>query len=109
MPCARILGTGLRPLRPPSIARSSMERVRRKVAAALAAGALLCAQPVLAATKGAAHAPAEKPVRLRHAIAMAVNGQELPRDPSPRIVGKGGGRLVVPVVRIYGALGIGVS
>ena len=34
---------------------------------------------------------------------------ELPRDPSPRIVGKGGGRLVVPVVRIYSALGIGVS
>lgn len=86
-----------------------MERVRRKVAAALAAGALLCAQPVLAATKSAAHAPAKHPPRLRHTIAMAVNGQELPRDPSPRIVGKGGGRLVVPVVRIYGALGIGVS
>ena len=34
-------------------------------------------------------------------IAIVVNGEELPRNPAPRIVGKGGGRLVVPVVRIY--------
>jgi hypothetical protein len=78
-----------------------MERVGRKVAAALAACVLIGAQPVLAASKN--------PLRLQPAIAMAVNGVELPRDPSPRIVGKGGGRLVVPVVRIYSALGIGVS
>jgi hypothetical protein len=41
-------------------------------------------------------------------IAIDVNGVELPRDPAPRIVGKGGGRLVVPVVKIYSALGIAV-
>lgn len=73
-----------------------MVRVGRKVAVALVACVFLCA-----ATK--------KPLQLQRSIAMAVNGEELPRDPSPRIVGKGGGRLVVPVVRIYGALGIGVS
>lgn len=42
-------------------------------------------------------------------IAIAVNGQVLPADPAPRIVGKGGGRLMVPIVRIYAALGIAVS
>ncbi|BDE06346.1 hypothetical protein WPS_16220 [Vulcanimicrobium alpinum] len=45
----------------------------------------------------------EAPVR---AIAIVVNGEELSRDPAPRIVG---GRLLVPVVRIYSALGIEVS
>lgn len=44
----------------------------------------------------------EAPVR---AIAIVVNGEELARDPAPRVVG---GRLLVPVFRIYGALGIGI-
>ena len=45
----------------------------------------------------------ETPVR---EIAIVVNGDELPREPAPRIVG---GRLLVPIVRIYSALGITVS
>jgi hypothetical protein len=45
----------------------------------------------------------EAPVRV---IAILVNGDELARDPAPRIVG---GRLLVPVVRIYSALGINVA
>ena len=40
------------------------------------------------------------------AIAIVVNGDELARDPAPRIVG---GRVLVPVVRIYSALGITVE
>lgn len=45
----------------------------------------------------------EVPVRV---IAIVVNGEELARDPAPRVVA---GRLLVPVVRIYSALGIGVT
>jgi hypothetical protein len=45
----------------------------------------------------------EAPVR---AIAIVVNGEELARDPAPRVVA---GRLLVPIVRIYSALGIGIS
>jgi len=45
----------------------------------------------------------EAPVR---PITIVVNGEELARDPAPRIVG---GRLLVPVVRIYSALGINVA
>jgi hypothetical protein len=48
--------------------------------------------------------PAPEPAT--RAIAIVVNGEELPRDPAPRVVG---GRLMVPVVRIYNALGIAVS
>jgi hypothetical protein len=39
-------------------------------------------------------------------ITIVVNGEELARDPAPRIVG---GRVLVPVVRIYSALGITVA
>ncbi|MFN2461797.1 MAG: stalk domain-containing protein [Candidatus Velthaea sp.] len=46
---------------------------------------------------------AEIPARI---IAIAINGEELARDPAPRFVGN---RLLVPVVRIYNALGIAVS
>jgi len=82
----------------------------RNVGAALAVVVLLCMLPTLvAAAKPKAGTSKHQPMRLQAAIAMAVNGEELPLDPSPRIVGKGGGRLVVPVVRIYSALGIGVS
>ena len=52
---------------------------------------------------GAAPKGDETPVR---EIAIVVNGDELPREPAPRIVG---GRLLVPIVRIYSALGITVS
>jgi Copper amine oxidase N-terminal domain/Bacterial Ig-like domain len=45
----------------------------------------------------------EAPVR---AIAIFVNGEELARDPAPRTVGE---RILVPVVRIYSALGINVA
>ena len=82
----------------------------RRVGAALAAFLLLGATPSLASSTKPkpAFAPG-KPSRIEASIAIAVNGEELPRNPSPRIVGKGGGRLVVPVVRIYSALGIAVS
>lgn len=45
----------------------------------------------------------DAPVR---AISIVVNGDELPSQPSPRMVG---GRLLIPIVRIYSALGITVS
>jgi hypothetical protein len=77
----------------------------RRIGAALAAGLLVAAAPAFAAPAK----PAAKHVPLESSIAMAVNGDELPLEPAPRIVGKGGGRLVVPVVRIYSALGIAVS
>ncbi|MGD1065256.1 MAG: copper amine oxidase N-terminal domain-containing protein [Vulcanimicrobiaceae bacterium] len=65
--------------------------------------ALLASGPIAAS---AAQPPAKKeevPVRV---IAIAVNGEDLSTDPAPRIVN---GRLLVPVVRIYGALGITVT
>ena len=63
-----------------------------------------CALPALVPAAAWAARPAEEaPVR---AIAIVVNGQELPRDPAPRMVG---GRLLVPVFRIYGALGIAIA
>ena len=64
-------------------------------------GALIFALVPVAAA--AARPADEVPVR---AIAIVVNGQELPRDPAPRMVG---GRLLVPVIRIYSALGIAIS
>jgi hypothetical protein len=85
-----------------------MSRVGSRAGAALVCG-LICALPPFAAAAKPTPAPPGKPVVLHAPIAIAVNGEELPRDPSPRIVGKGGGRLVVPVVRIYSALGIGVT
>ena len=75
----------------------------RRAAALLTACLFTCAAPAFAAN---AAKPVLKPSR---PIAIAVNGDELPLEPSPRVVGKGGGRLVVPVVRIYSALGIAVS
>jgi Copper amine oxidase N-terminal domain/Bacterial Ig-like domain len=56
-----------------------------------------------AAASAAAAKPEEAPVR---AIAIVVNGEELARDPAPRAKGD---RVLVPVVRIYSALGIGVA
>ncbi len=99
-----------------------MVRVERRIGAALAACVLALVLPALAECHpelvegppptfmiAAVPRQARDDKKNRPAIAIAVNGQELPRDSSPRIVGKGGGRLVVPVVRIYAALGIGVT
>jgi hypothetical protein len=63
------------------------------------------------ARRAVAHAPAspkpsprtELPTRT---ITIAINGDDLAADPAPRVVN---GRLLVPIVRIYGALGISVS
>jgi hypothetical protein len=88
-----------------------MKHNTKRIGAAL----LVCALSAPAAAVFAANAapkPAPTPRKLQAietSIAMAVNGDELPLDPAPRIVGKGGGRLVVPVVRIYSALGIAVA
>lgn len=76
---------------------------------ALVAGLLVaCCTPAGANTppahaKPKADAAMEIPTRT---IAIAINGEDLATDPAPRIVG---GRLLVPIVRIYGALGISVS
>ncbi len=81
-----------------------MSLAGRRAGAALAACFLACAGPAFAAK-----APKPVPKPPAAPIAIAVNGDVLPLEPSPRVVGKGGGRLVVPVVRIYSALGIAVS
>ena len=44
--------------------------------------------------------------RIVQAIAIRVNGQTLPRDPAPRIVN---GRILVPVAKTYGAIGVSVQ
>ena len=69
-------------------------------AAVLALGLVLPAPSVAAAP---APKKDEAPAR---PIAILVNGEELARDPAPRVVGY---RVLVPVVRIYSALGINVS
>jgi hypothetical protein len=74
----------------------------RRMLALLALGTATCLAPAMAAPPAK---KAEAPVR---AIAITINGEELARDPAPRFVG-GGYRLMVPVVRIYNALGIAVS
>jgi hypothetical protein len=87
-----------------------MHRIGRSLAAAVIAGLLAGAGPLDAAVP--TPQPKATPGRLpavETSIAMAVNGEELPRDPAPRIVGKGGGTIVVPVVKIFSALGIAVQ
>jgi hypothetical protein len=74
--------------------------------ALLIGGTIACLVPASAHALAAAPATpkkAETPVR---PIAITINGEELARDPAPRFVGY---RLMVPVVRIYNALGIAVS
>jgi hypothetical protein len=78
-------------------------------AAVIAAGLFVAALPSLAATNPQPRATPGRMTPIEQTIAISVNGDELPRDPAPRIVGKGGGRLVVPVVKIYSALGIAVQ
>jgi hypothetical protein len=76
---------------------------------ALVAGWLLAAVAPAGAQPAAPH-PAPKPTAKTElptrTIAIAINGEDLAADPAPRVVG---GRLLVPIVRIYGALGITVS
>lgn len=87
-----------------------MGRTGRNVGAGLAVIALVCVLPSLSAAARSHGAKTPAGVeRLRRSIAIAVNGEVLPRGAEPLIVGKGGGRLVVPVVRIYAALGIAVT
>jgi uncharacterized Zn-binding protein involved in type VI secretion len=71
-----------------------MVLVGRKFGAALAAVVVAC-------TVAAA---AQRPIS--PVIAIEVNGQLLPPNPAPRIVG---GRILVPVAKIYAALGIVVA
>jgi len=73
----------------------------RPVIAAVLAGCVAAWSVPAAAAAPSKHE--EVPVR---AIAIVVNGEELARDPAPRTVG---GRVLVPVVRIYSALGINVA
>ena len=88
-----------------------MKHTTQRIGTALLACALLLPSvAVWAATPAPKPAPTPRKLQaIETSIAMAVNGDELPLDPAPRIVGKGGGRLVVPVGRIYSALGIGIS
>jgi hypothetical protein len=81
----------------------------RTLAAALVACSIAAAVPVCAATGPQPRATPGRMTPIEPTIAISVNGEELPRDPAPRVVGKGGGRLVVPVVKIYSALGIAVQ
>jgi hypothetical protein len=73
----------------------------RSVVAALLAGCVAA----WALPASAAPPPRKDDVPTR-AIAILVNGDELARDPAPRVVGD---RVLVPVVRIYSALGINVA
>jgi hypothetical protein len=50
--------------------------------------------------------PSKKDEAPARTITIVVNGEELARDPAPRIQAD---RVMVPVVRIYSALGIGIS
>ena len=67
----------------------------------------LAAACVAACAVRASAAPApKKPAAHARPIAIVVNGEELARDPAPRVSGY---RVLVPVVRIYSALGISVA
>jgi hypothetical protein len=77
-----------------------MPLIRSVVAALLAVCVAAWAVPASAAPP-----PRKDDVPVR-AIAILVNGDELARDPAPRVVGD---RVLVPVVRIYSALGINVA
>lgn len=78
----------------------TIDRLRTTVAALLAVCVAAWSVPASAAAPPKKEEP---PVR---AIAIVVNGDELARDPAPRRLG---GRVLVPVVRIYSALGINVA
>ncbi|HEX3467197.1 MAG TPA: stalk domain-containing protein [Candidatus Elarobacter sp.] len=75
---------------------------RLRVAAAAIAG--LCG--VVWLVPAWAAPPPKRDEAPARAITIVVNGEELARDPAPRIQAD---RVMVPVVRIYSALGIGIS
>jgi hypothetical protein len=77
-------------------------RSARPLAALFAALALAWSVPAA----GLAAPPPKRDEAPVREIAIVVNGEELARDPAPRMVA---GRLLVPVVRIYSALGISVA
>jgi hypothetical protein len=72
-------------------------------ACAVARPAVPPPRPVPAHPKPKPSPNTELPTR---SIAIAINGEEIAADPAPRVVNA---RLLVPIVRIYGALGITVS
>jgi len=82
-----------------------MTKGSRWMGAFLVLGTLACLAPASVRAIPAAAAP-KKTESPAHSIAITVNGEELARDPAPRYVRF---RLMVPVVRIYNALGIAVS
>jgi len=82
------------------MARGSGSIAAALIGATLAWGLPVAAPAVVPKPKPAPSAPPER------VIAIAINGTDLARDPAPRMVG---GRLLVPVVRIYNALGIAIS
>jgi hypothetical protein len=77
-----------------------MQKVKVAAAAALAVCVAAWSVPASAAP---APKKDEAPARV---IAIVVNGEELARDPAPRVNGY---RVMVPIVRIYSALGINVA
>jgi hypothetical protein len=84
--------------------------VARWQAGLIAVGLVALSGLPAAARRAAAPHPAPKasprtelPTR---SITIAINGEDLAAEPAPRVVN---GRLLVPIVRIYGALGISVS
>jgi len=79
----------------------SLSRFGRHAAAALAVALAASCAPALAAPP--TPKKDEVPVRV---IAISVNGEDLAPDPAPRVQGA---RLLVPIVRIYSALGITVA
>jgi hypothetical protein len=80
------------------LTRPSMKIASAAIAVLCTAAWLL---PALAAPP-----PPKKDEAPPRTIAIVVNGQELERDPAPRIQSN---RVMVPVVRIYSALGIEIS
>jgi Copper amine oxidase N-terminal domain len=73
-------------------------------------GRVMAAVLALCAAAWSVPASAAPPPRKDEAparpIAIVVNGEELARDPAPRVTGY---RVMVPIVRIYSALGINVA
>ncbi|MDB5069772.1 MAG: copper amine oxidase-like protein [Candidatus Eremiobacteraeota bacterium] len=77
-----------------------MQKVKVAAAAALAVCVAAWSVPASAAP------PPKKDEAPARVIAIVVNGEELARDPAPRVSGY---RVMVPIVRIYSALGINVA
>lgn len=81
-----------------------MELVGRRFAAAFAALVLACGVDASAQPRPRTTPATLPPVE--QTIEILVNSEPLPREPAPRIVN---GRILVPIVKIYAALGIAVN